>query len=112
MFRLPSFPRCFLSLTTPALRRPLHSSLPKRPVPLPTSTIPDASTFLQAIEAAQDRYPYAEFELKLLGFLKYLHDSLVKPDLMQVEDGQINLHGSMLPDSDSRDMIKRMRLDS
>lgn len=46
----------------------------------------------------------------MLDFLKYLHDGIVKPDLVQVEEGRITLHGSELPEADSRDMIRRMGL--
>jgi hypothetical protein len=65
---------------------------------------------LQAMEAAQERYPYAEFEDKLLSFLSYLHEGLVKPDLAQVEEGRINIDGNELSEAESRAMIQRMGL--
>jgi hypothetical protein len=65
---------------------------------------------LQAIEDAQERHPYAEFEEKLLSFLKYLHEGLVKPDLAQVEEGRINIDGNELSEAESRAMIQRMGL--
>lgn len=65
---------------------------------------------LQAIQAAQQRYPYAAFEDKLLAFLKFFHEGLVKPDLAQVEEGRINIDGSELSEAESRAMIQRMRL--
>ncbi|CAA9962117.1 hypothetical protein PTT_12471 [Pyrenophora teres f. teres 0-1] len=69
-----------------------------------------SQTSLQALEAAQRRYPYAAFEEQLLSFLKYLHDGLVKPDLAQVEEGRINIDGTELSEADSRAMIQRMGL--
>ncbi|KAF2868915.1 hypothetical protein BDV95DRAFT_498897 [Massariosphaeria phaeospora] len=68
------------------------------------------ASFLKAMTHAQDRFPYAEFEQSMLSFLKYLHDGLVKPDLVQVEEGRINIHGDDLPEADTREMIRRMRL--
>ncbi|CAN9306167.1 unnamed protein product [Alternaria alternata] len=65
---------------------------------------------LQAIEAAQERHPYAAFEEQLLSFLRYLHDGLVKPDLAQVEEGRINIDGNELSEAESRAMIRRMGL--
>jgi hypothetical protein len=62
------------------------------------------------METAQERHPYVDFENSLISFLKYLHDELVKPDLVQVEEGRITLHGNELPESESRDMIRRMGL--
>lgn len=46
----------------------------------------------------------------MLSFLKYLHTGLVKPDLVQVEQGEINIDGNELPESESRDMIRRIGL--
>ncbi|KAF2000434.1 hypothetical protein P154DRAFT_576111 [Amniculicola lignicola CBS 123094] len=69
-----------------------------------------ANTTVQAMEAAQERFPYVEFEAQILSFLRTLHDGLVKPDLVQVEDGRISIHGSELPEADSREMIERMGL--
>ncbi|KAF2470350.1 uncharacterized protein BDR25DRAFT_287236 [Lindgomyces ingoldianus] len=67
-----------------------------------------STTFLQAMEGAQDRFPYLEFEANLLGFLQYLHNGLTKPDLVQVEEGRITIHGNELPESESREMFRRM----
>lgn len=64
------------------------------------------------MEAAQHRYPYIAFEAQMLDFLMYLHDGLVKPDLVQVEEGRITIHGNELPEADSLEMIRRMGLDS
>ncbi|KAF2129764.1 hypothetical protein P153DRAFT_366273 [Dothidotthia symphoricarpi CBS 119687] len=70
---------------------------------------PSQST-LQAIERARENNPYVTFEENLLAFLKNLHDSLVKPDLIQVEEGCININGRELSEAESREMISRMRL--
>ncbi|KAF2704247.1 hypothetical protein K504DRAFT_494987 [Pleomassaria siparia CBS 279.74] len=67
-------------------------------------------SFLQAMERAQDRFPYVDFEDSMVSFLKHLHDGFVKPDLVQVEEGRITLHGNELPEADSREMIRRMGL--
>jgi hypothetical protein len=48
--------------------------------------------------------------VRVLSYLEYLHDGLVKPDLAQVEEGRINIHGTELSKADSRDMIRRMGL--
>lgn len=61
-------------------------------------------------EKAQKRHPYVEFEGRLLSFLKYLHNDLVKPDLVQVEEGRINIDGNELSEAESKEMIERMRL--
>jgi hypothetical protein len=63
------------------------------------------------MEGARDRFPYVAFEALLLDCLKYLHDGLVKPDLVQVEEGRISIHGNELPESDSLEMIRRMGLE-
>ncbi|KAF2242111.1 hypothetical protein BU26DRAFT_535063 [Trematosphaeria pertusa] len=68
------------------------------------------TSFLQAMERAQRRFSYTDFEDSMLSFLKYLHDGLVKPDLVQVEEGRITIHGNELPEADSREMIRRMGL--
>ncbi|KAF1946495.1 hypothetical protein EJ02DRAFT_441111 [Clathrospora elynae] len=65
---------------------------------------------LHAIQRAQALHPYAAFEERLLGFIKYLHEGLVKPDLAQVEEGRINIDGNELSEADSRAMIGRMDL--
>lgn len=62
------------------------------------------------MESAQERHSYADFENSLISFLKYLHDDLVKPDLVQVEEGRITVHGNELSENESRDMIRRMGL--
>lgn len=62
------------------------------------------------MERAQERHPYAAFEQNVLAFLKHLHVGLVKPDLVQVEEGRITIHGNELPEADSREMIRRMGL--
>jgi hypothetical protein len=67
-------------------------------------------TALQALQRAQERHPYAVFEERLLGFVRSLHEGLVKPDLAQVEEGRINIDGNELSEGESRDMIQRMCL--
>jgi len=62
------------------------------------------------MESARERHPYEEFENGILSFLRYMHDSLDKPDLVQVEEGRITIHGNELPESESRDMIRRIGL--
>lgn len=62
------------------------------------------------MERAQERNPYVDFENSIIAFLKYLHNELVKPDLVQVEEGRISIHGNELPTADSREMINRMGL--
>ena len=57
-----------------------------------------------------NRHPYAKFERSLLSFLHHLHDSVAKPDLMQVEEGRINIDGEELSRVESREMINRMGL--
>ncbi|KAF2011762.1 hypothetical protein BU24DRAFT_436112 [Aaosphaeria arxii CBS 175.79] len=72
---------------------------------------PDTSeSFLQAMQRAQSQHPYQRFEDQLLDFLKHLHDGLVKPDLVQVEEGRITIHGNELDEAESRAMIERMGL--
>ncbi|KAL5384770.1 hypothetical protein DPSP01_005207 [Paraphaeosphaeria sporulosa] len=72
---------------------------------------PNSSTsFVQAMERAQELHPYEAFENSTIAFLEYLHDELIKPDLVQVEEGRVNIHGNELPESDSREMIRRMGL--
>lgn len=67
-------------------------------------------SYLQAMKRAQERHSYVEFERHMLSFLKYLHDGLTKPDLVQVEEGRITVHGTEIPESESREMIRRMGL--
>ena len=55
-------------------------------------------------------HPYAKFERSLLSFLQRLHDSVAKPDLMQVEEGRIYIDGEELSRVESREMINRMSL--
>lgn len=62
------------------------------------------------MEQAQEKYPYVTFDEHLLTFLKHLHDGLVKPDLIQVEEGCININGQELSEAESQEMIRRMRL--
>ncbi|KAF1843940.1 uncharacterized protein K460DRAFT_342705 [Cucurbitaria berberidis CBS 394.84] len=81
-------------------RRYINELLPQR----------SSQSSLQAIQGAQQRYPYSAFERHLLSFLKYLHDGLIKPDLAQVEEGRINIDGNELSEADSREMIRRMEL--
>jgi hypothetical protein len=64
------------------------------------------------MESAQDRFPYTAFEAQVIAFLSSLHEGWVKPDLVQVEQGRITIHGNDLPEDESREMIRRMRLDS
>ena len=63
------------------------------------------------MKSAQNRYPYADFETAVMDFLTTLHDGVVKPDLVQVEQGRITIDGNELPEEDCREMIRRMRLD-
>ncbi|KAF2738334.1 hypothetical protein EJ04DRAFT_486712 [Polyplosphaeria fusca] len=69
-----------------------------------------SGTYLQSIADTSERFPYLSFEATLMDFLKYLHDDLVKPDLVQVEEGRITIHGNELPEEDSKEMIRRMGL--
>ncbi|KAJ4984909.1 hypothetical protein SVAN01_09603 [Stagonosporopsis vannaccii] len=68
------------------------------------------SNAIRDFEKIDRRHPYAKFEGSLLSFLQHLHDSAIKPDLVQVEERRININGNELSDVDSREMIKRMRL--
>ncbi|KAF2278501.1 uncharacterized protein EI97DRAFT_373019 [Westerdykella ornata] len=67
---------------------------------------------LQAMEAAQDRFPYPAFEAEVMAFLISLHEGFDKPDLVQVEEGRITIHGNELGEKESREMIRRMHLDA
>ncbi|KAF2641336.1 hypothetical protein P280DRAFT_309158 [Massarina eburnea CBS 473.64] len=66
------------------------------------------ASFLHAIQRAQGRFPYVEFEDNVLSFLQHLHEGLVKPDLVQVEEGRITIHGRDLGEVGSRAMIQRI----
>lgn len=63
------------------------------------------------MESAQDKYPYTTFQNNVIDFLKSLHESCTKPDLVQVEQGRITIHGNELTAEDSRDMMRRMGLE-
>lgn len=65
---------------------------------------------MRDLEKLERRHPYVEFESSLISFLKHLHQSAIKPDLVQVEENRININGSELSEVESSDMIKRMRL--
>ncbi|KAF2174876.1 hypothetical protein K469DRAFT_724955 [Zopfia rhizophila CBS 207.26] len=69
-----------------------------------------STTFLQAMESTKHRFPYTEFENTMLEFLMDLHNSLDKPDLVQVEQGEITINGNRLPETESREMFRRMGL--
>lgn len=62
------------------------------------------------MERAQELHSYEAFENSAIAFLKYLHDEIVKPDLVQVEEGRIDIHGNELSEGDSREMIRRIGL--
>ncbi|PVH96648.1 hypothetical protein DM02DRAFT_658988 [Periconia macrospinosa] len=70
----------------------------------------DGTSFLGSISLAQERHTYIEFENQMLSFLEYLHKGLTKPDLVQVEEGRITIHGNDLGEAESREMIRRMGL--
>lgn len=63
------------------------------------------------MEAAQDKFPYTAFEHNVVDFLKSLHETCTKPDLVQVEQRRITIHGNELTPDDSRDMMRRMGLE-
>ena len=63
------------------------------------------------LQSGEDRYSYIEFESSLLSFLQHLHESVTKPDIVQVEQGRISIDGNELSELESKDMINRMRLD-
>lgn len=52
--------------------------------------------------------PYGKFESSLVSFMWHLHESAIKPDLVQVEENRINIDGNALSEVESREMIKRM----
>lgn len=61
-------------------------------------------------EKVESRHPYAKFEERLLSFLQHLHDSTAKPDLIQVAEGRISIDGNDLTQTESEEIIQRMRL--
>jgi hypothetical protein len=65
---------------------------------------------LEAMKRARQQHPYRPFEDRLLSFLKHLHDSIPKPDLVQVEEGRINVDGNQFSEEESREIIRRMGL--
>ncbi|KAF2629948.1 hypothetical protein BU25DRAFT_456369 [Macroventuria anomochaeta] len=65
---------------------------------------------IATLENIESRHSYVKFEDSLVSFLQHLHDTAVKPDLIQVEEGRINIDGNELSERKSREMIKRMRL--
>lgn len=106
---VPAMRTLFCDQNNPRQENPEWSSVKRRYI---RELLPQhrSQSSLQAIEAAQQRHPYAAFEESLLSFLRYLHDGLVKPDLAQVEEGRINIDGSELSEAESRAMIQRMGL--
>jgi hypothetical protein len=62
------------------------------------------------MERARQHHPYRQFEDRLLSFLKHLHDCLTKPDLVQVEEGRINIDGNEFSEEESREIFRRMGL--
>lgn len=67
-------------------------------------------SFVQAMESAQAKFPYPAFEARVLEFLRNMHDGVDKPDIVQVEQGRITIHGVELSDEESSEMIGRMQL--
>lgn len=67
----------------------------------------DAISKLTHIE---DQHSYVKFESSLISFLQHLHDTVPKPDLVQVEEGRINIDGNELSEAESREVIERMGL--
>ncbi|KAJ4341617.1 hypothetical protein N0V87_001632 [Didymella glomerata] len=63
------------------------------------------------LQNGEDRFSYVKFESSLLSFLHHLHESATKPDIVQVEEGRISIDGNELSELESKDVIKRMRLD-
>ncbi|KAF1928928.1 uncharacterized protein M421DRAFT_62135 [Didymella exigua CBS 183.55] len=64
------------------------------------------------LQNGEDPYPYVKFESSLLSFLQHLHESAAKPDMVQVEEGHINVDGNELSEAESKEVISRMRLDA
>lgn len=52
------------------------------------------------------QFPPKQFELRVLQYLRSLHDMLPRPDLQQVEDGKIE----GLSEQESQAMLRRMGL--
>ncbi|KAI8939331.1 hypothetical protein NX059_003122 [Plenodomus lindquistii] len=67
-------------------------------------------SWTQSLTRAQSLHSYMAFEERLLAFLKYLHDGIVKPDLAQVEEGRLNIDGRELSEEESRAALRRMGL--
>lgn len=63
------------------------------------------------LQNSEDRYPYVQFESSLISFLEHLYESATKPDIVQVEEGRINIDGNELSEVESKKVISRMRLD-
>jgi hypothetical protein len=63
------------------------------------------------LQNRENCYPYVKFESSLLSFLRHLHESATKPDIVQVEEGRISVDGNELSELESRDVINRMWLD-
>jgi hypothetical protein len=101
--------RLFCGESSPREQNPNWTNTKRRYI---SELLPQArsQSNLQAMQRAQERYPYAVFEGRLLSFLKYLHEGLIKPDLAQVEEGRINIDGNELSEAESRAMIQRMGL--
>jgi hypothetical protein len=51
------------------------------------------------MKAAQERYPYKDFEDLVIFYMQSLHVQMKKPDL-------VNVHGHELMHDDSRDIIR------
>ncbi len=58
----------------------------------------------------EEQHSYLQFEERLISFLKHLYDGVIKPDLVQVEIGRINIDGVELSGEKSRAAIARMEL--
>ncbi|KAJ4384444.1 hypothetical protein N0V86_000043 [Didymella sp. IMI 355093] len=76
-----------------------------------SSNIETANVVYSMLQGGDDWYPYVKFENSLLSFLQHLHESAAKPDIVQVEEGRINIDGNELTEIDSKEVIKRIRLD-
>ncbi|KAF2851139.1 hypothetical protein T440DRAFT_467882 [Plenodomus tracheiphilus IPT5] len=67
-------------------------------------------SWVQAMQRAQRKYSYPDFERRVVQFLASLHEGVIKPDLAQVEEGRINIDGWELSEAESREAIRRMGL--
>jgi hypothetical protein len=67
--------------------------------------------FLEALESARERYPVARFDGNVVAYLKRMHRSIDKPDLVQVEQREITVHGERLSDEETREMLQRIGWD-